>query len=152
MKSKQKPPIAITLLLVWIGYMICRGILKILDIERIEENKQIFGNFALVDYWIDVVILIALIITLFLFIKRYINTWKYIIGTVIFLMIGVVVGQIYVFVLADKIISIAGQDIPRSVFLFSSIISSIFLLVFYSFVIFEAYKNRAYFPKSRGRK
>lgn len=150
-RQQKKRPIAITLLLVWIGYMIFRGILKSINLERLELNKQILGKFAIINYWIDLGILIVFILIFICLIKRRANTWRYLIAIVVFLMIGTVIGQILSIILANKIIAISGQDLPRSVFLFSMIISSIILLVFYSFVIFETYKNRFYFTKSKSK-
>jgi|SRR3989344_6869420 len=146
MNNSKRPP-TITFLLIWISYMILRGFLKLINVEKIEQNKQIFGWFAIVNYWIDIAILIVFIIILFSFIKRRANTWKYFIGLIIFLIIGTIVGQIIAFTHADKIIALVGEDLPLSIFLISSVISSIFLITFYVFIAIVTYRKRRYFNK-----
>src|SRR3989344_2575947 len=121
MKNNSKRQITITLLLIWISYMIFRGILKLFNLGKVELNKQIFGTFAIVNYWIDALILLGFIAILILFIKRKWNTWRYIIGMTLFLILGTLFGQVLAFVMADKFISVVGEDLPRVFFLASSI-------------------------------
>lgn len=149
--KQQKKRISITIIfvIVWMFYMVLRGIFKLLNYNRIEFNKKIFGNFALIDYWIDVLIFILFIIFIFLFIKKVPKTWKYFIYFITFLISGIVVRNIYNFLLADKIVALLGLNIPPTVFLISTVVSSLVIIVFYSLIIYLVYKNRSYFKNEK---
>jgi len=145
----QKRTIAITLVIVWMFYIILRGTLKAINYNRIELNKKIFGTFAIVDYWIDIFILIAFILFVFLFIKRIPKTWKYFIYFIDFLIIGVIIGMVYNLFVIDKIVDVLSVSITPATFLISNVLTSLFFIAFYFLIIYLVYTNRSYFKDAK---
>lgn len=148
-KTKNKKPIAIIFLIIWMAYMVFRGILKAINYQRIDTNKQIFGTFAIFDYGVDILLMVAFIVLIFLFIKRVPKSWKYFIYLSLFMILGIVVGTIYNFIAIDRIVSVLTVQIPPKIFLISNVIGSTLLIVFYCLLIYLAYRNRNYFKRSK---
>ena len=148
MKTKsRKTQFAIMLIIAWMVYMIFRGILKAINYQRIEVNRQIFGTFAVIDYFIDILIMLTLIVLVYLFIKKSPKAWKYFIYLNSFMILGVVVGTIYNFIAIDKIVDTLTVHITPKAFLISNVVGSTFLIVFYLLLAYLAYRNRTYFKK-----
>lgn len=150
--QKRKRPMGITLVIIWICYMVLRGILKAIDYSRIEISRKIFGTFGLVDYWIDIFILLAFVVFIPLFIKRIPSTWKYFIGFISFLILGIIIGNVYNFFVMDKIVEILKINLPPTVYLISTIVGSLFIVIFYVLIIYVVYKNRSYFGDMKNKR
>lgn len=149
LNKKKKRPVAITLVIVWMFYMVLRGIFKAFNFERLELNKQIFGTlFALVNYWIDIAILILFVVFIILFIKKIPKTWKYFIYLISFLILGVIISIVYNILYFDKMASIIlPNGFTPTLLVVTSVVTYILLLVFYLIIIYFVYKNRGYFEK-----
>jgi hypothetical protein len=61
--------------------------------------------------------------------------------------LGIIVGNIYNFFVINKIINILAPENSSGIFLISSIIGSIFIIAFYSLIIYLVYKKRNYFNR-----
>ena len=144
-QKKDRGPIAIIFAIIWMFYMILHIIGKKLDPSRLDISKTLYGNFAIFDYFIDFLILIALCIIIFLFIKRKYNSWKYFIYLIGFLIIGVVVGEFLVILWLKNFVTFFQTS--KTSFLATTISTSILLILFYLFLIYLVYKNKDYFEK-----
>ncbi len=145
-KDMKKRPIAITLIIAWMIYIVMRNFFKLFNFgERFELNKLVLGReLAIINYISDVIILIAFVILIFLFIHRIKNSWKYFIVIMIFLTIGALTAIFYI----DKGLSILPKEIPKDSFYPFVIVAISLITAFYIFLIYVVYKNRNYFNKS----
>ncbi len=144
-------PISIILIILWMFYMVARGFAKLINIKELELNKLFFGvMFSWINYFIDIFILISFIILIVLFLKRYKNTWRYLIYLVSFLILGIIISMIYMFLSLDKLTLLMNtfgipSNFPMEIFIIFYIIIYFILLLFYSFIIYFTYKNKNYF-------
>ena len=141
--NKKKTPISIILITVWMGFMAIRTLAKLINLERLELNKNLLGSgFAIFNYVTDTIILIALIILIVLFILRKKNTWKYFIVLMVVLIIGVMISFFYISLTIDLFPSESQSFISIVIFLFF-----IVLILFYIFLTYVVYGKRGYFVK-----
>jgi|SRR3989344_248979 len=150
--KNKKTPISIILIIVWMFLMVFRGFGKLINIRKFELNQMLFGKtFALINYFMDIMILIVFIILITLFMKRSRNAWKYFIYLMLFLILGVIIGSIYGLIYSEKfvdvVISQRGINFPPQFFIFAMIIGLIIVILFYSLLIYLVYKNRNYFKR-----
>lgn len=143
-KKKEKTPISIVLIIIWMGYMAFRVLSKLINLKRFELNSQLLGeSMARFNYIMDAIILVAFIILIVFFILRKRNSWKYFIYLIAILIIGHIIGLFYI----DKLKILLPLDSPEAenfVVTFTYIITFL-LILFHSFLIYIVYKKRNYF-------
>jgi len=143
-KEKGKKSISIVLIIIWMGYMILRNILKLLNTERFELNSVIFGkSFTLFNWVADFLIAIAFLVVIVLFFLRKRNSWKYFIYLMVILIIGVIISLFYIDQLKVLLPS-DSQEAESFVLVFTYIINFL-LILFYSLLAYIVYKKKEYF-------
>ena len=139
----KKKPLSLTLITVWMGFMILRTFFKLFDTNRLGRNASIFGEtLTYLNYFIDAFILLMFVILVCLFLFKNRNAWKYFIALMAILIIGNILGLFY---------------LPASIALFPPesqgfmsillVITAIVISLFYAFLAYLVYKKRGYFEK-----
>ncbi len=140
-ETKKKMPFSLKLIFIWMVFIVIRGLAKLTNLGRLEENYLLLGKpMAITNYVIDSIVLVAFVILICLFILKNKNFWKYFVGIIVFMITGVLVGFIYL----PGTISLFPSE-AQSFALISTIIMQILLLLFYTLLIFIVYRKRGYF-------
>ncbi|MEK6896769.1 MAG: hypothetical protein AABX12_04920 [Nanoarchaeota archaeon] len=143
LKAHRKKPLSLTLITVWMGFMIFRIFLKLFDINRLERNASVLGDMlAYVNYFIDAFILLMFVVLICLFLFKHRNAGKYFIGLMAILIIGNFLGLFYL--PASLALFPPESQGFMSVFL---ILASILIALFYAFLAYVVYRKRGYFDK-----
>jgi hypothetical protein len=138
---KKKMPFSLKLVFVWMIFMIIRGIAKLTNLTRLEENYVLLGKvMGIINYGIDAIVLVAFVILISMFIIRKRNTWKYFVSLMVFLMIGLLIGLIYI----PNMLTMIPVESQNFV-LIGTIVGQILLFLFYALLISIVYRKRRYF-------
>ncbi len=139
--TKKKMPFSLKLIFIWMIFMVIRGLAKLTNLARLEENYTLLGKaMAITNYVIDAIVLVAFVILICMFLLRKKNTWKYFILLIGFMMIGVLISFAYLPKILE-LLPIESQDFV----LIWTVGGQILLLLFYTLLIFIAYRKRGYF-------
>lgn len=139
--AKKKMPFSLKLIFVWMILMVIRGLAKLINITKLENNYILLGKaMAITNYVIDAIILVALVILISMFLIKKRNAWKYFILLIGFMMTGVLISFAYL----PRILELMPIE-SQSFVLIWTIGGQILLLLFYALLIFIAYRKRSYF-------
>jgi len=137
-QSKRKRPLSITLIIAWMVFMIFKNFLKLFDTSRLERNASILGqNMAYFNYIADVFFLLVFVILICLFLLRTRNAWKYFAGTMALLIIGNLVGMLYI----PQFIASLPSESQSFIFIFT-LLGDILVILFYLFLAYIVYRRR----------
>ncbi len=148
--EKQKKPVSIILITIWMFIATIGLLIKQFNFERISLNAEFLGGFlSLANYAIDWLVLVVFIVFIFLFIKRKEKVNKYFIFFILFLIIGDVIGFVLGFFNMERLSQVAPYigEIPQSLLIFVSVISFVINLVIYLLIIYFTKKHRQYFSR-----
>jgi hypothetical protein len=142
---KNKTPLSIVLIIVWIGLAILNLIFRQINLEKLYSNIQIIGKtIAIANYVVDFFILLGFVFFFIFLLMKKKRIWKFFRYFILFLVLGEVIG-IFLFVFNfDKFFLESGFSNYISIEYFIVIYAFMFMLrlIFYAFVIYFVNKNR----------
>ena len=149
LNKKNKAPISITLIIIWIVLAGISTLLKQFDMSRLELNKQILGSsLGILNYFADWVIFGLFIFFLILFLKRKPRTVMYFNYFIILQMIGLIISLFFSINHVQEIVDAYSQpSVPHMFYILAFVIVILIQLFVYSLIIYFTNKNKKYFNK-----
>jgi len=148
--EKQKKPISIVLIIIWMFIAAFSLLIKQFNFERIDTNAKFLGEIlSIANYTFDWIILGIFIIFIFMFFKRKEQVNKFFIFFILFLILGDLIGFTLGFLNIKEIeqTTLYSQEIPQSFLIIVSVISFIINLIIYLLIIYFTKKHKKYFSQ-----